>query len=149
MEASVILILGVTLIVLIAAIIIARQLWGVPNSTESHTATHWPSLNPEQLAEIQRDIAANNNIVAIKKVRDWTGLGLAEAKEAVDFISKGGHLANELPEQAKPNPPIQDEQLLNTLKSLVESGQKIQAVKVYRDATGVGLKEAKEFVDQL
>ena len=31
--------------------------------------------------------------------------------------------------------------------SLIKSGAKISAIKVYKDATGVGLKEAKDFVD--
>lgn len=29
------------------------------------------------------------------------------------------------------------------------SGRKIEAIKTYREATGLGLKEAKEFIDQL
>ncbi|MCP4787907.1 MAG: hypothetical protein GY903_34305 [Fuerstiella sp.] len=29
------------------------------------------------------------------------------------------------------------------------AGQKIQAIKIYRDATGKGLKDAKEFIDAL
>lgn len=32
---------------------------------------------------------------------------------------------------------------------LVRSGQKIEAIKLYRDETGVGLKEAKDFVESL
>lgn len=149
MEGSVILILGVTLIVLIAATIIARRLWGVPESKESQLPTKLPSLNPEQLAEIQHDLASNSVIVAIKKVRDWTGLGLAEAKEVVDFLSQGGHLPSQEHIDAANRSQVGDDQLMMKLKRLVQSGEKIQAIKVYRDATGVGLKEAKDFVDQL
>ena len=32
---------------------------------------------------------------------------------------------------------------------LVKSGQKIQAIKLYREQTGVGLKEAKDYVEGL
>lgn len=32
---------------------------------------------------------------------------------------------------------------------LVKAGQKIQAIKVYREQTGVGLKEAKDLVESL
>lgn len=149
MEGSVILILGVTLIVLIAATIIARRLWGVPESQDPQSSTNWASLNPEQLAEIQHDLATNSTIVAIKKVRDWTGLGLAEAKALVDFLSQGGHLATQESKPATLSTGLSDDQLLTKLKSLVQAGQKIQAIKIYREATGVGLKEAKDFVDQL
>jgi len=33
--------------------------------------------------------------------------------------------------------------------ALLRAGKKIQAIKVYREATGAGLKEAKEAVDKL
>jgi Ribosomal protein L7/L12 C-terminal domain len=32
---------------------------------------------------------------------------------------------------------------------LVKAGQKIQAIKVYREQTGAGLKEAKDYVESL
>jgi len=35
------------------------------------------------------------------------------------------------------------------VNALVRDGKKIQAIKVYREATGAGLKEAKEAVDKL
>lgn len=35
------------------------------------------------------------------------------------------------------------------LKSLISEGKKIKAIKKYRMATGIGLKEAKEYVDLL
>lgn len=35
------------------------------------------------------------------------------------------------------------------ITDLVRSGQKIEAIKVYREQTGVGLKEAKDYVERL
>ena len=35
------------------------------------------------------------------------------------------------------------------LKSLISEGKKIKAIKKYRTVTGLGLKEAKEYVDLL
>lgn len=32
---------------------------------------------------------------------------------------------------------------------LVREGKKIEAIKLYRESTGVGLKEAKDFVESL
>ncbi len=34
-------------------------------------------------------------------------------------------------------------------KRLVDSGSKLQAVKLYKDYSGLGLKEAKDFIDAL
>ena len=38
---------------------------------------------------------------------------------------------------------------LDEVAALVRDGRKIQAIKVYREATGAGLKEAKDAVDRL
>jgi len=35
------------------------------------------------------------------------------------------------------------------ITELVRSGQKIEAIKLYREQTGVGLKEAKDYVERL
>lgn len=50
-------------------------------------------------------------------------------------------------ETGAPN-PITDE-LMNELKSLILEGKKIKSIKVYRMATGIGLKEAKDYIDDL
>jgi len=33
------------------------------------------------------------------------------------------------------------------VRDLLRSGRKIQAIKAYREATGAGLKDAKDYVD--
>jgi len=38
---------------------------------------------------------------------------------------------------------------LSEVYLLAQQGHKIQAIKRYRELTGVGLKEAKDFVDRL
>jgi len=35
------------------------------------------------------------------------------------------------------------------LKILISEGKKIKAIKKYRMATGIGLKEAKDYIDRL
>jgi hypothetical protein len=41
-----------------------------------------------------------------------------------------------------------DEQTRDMIDALLK-GRKIEAIKIYRDATGEGLKEAKEFIEGL
>ena len=36
-----------------------------------------------------------------------------------------------------------------TIRELLKAGQKIQAIKLYREQTGIGLKEAKDYVEGL
>ncbi len=46
-------------------------------------------------------------------------------------------------------PPVDDSDLAGTVRALLAAGKKIEAVKLVRERTGLGLKEAKDFVDGL
>ena len=48
------------------------------------------ALDPASDPEIQDLLAKGNEIQAIKRYRELTGLGLAEAKEAIDRAKAGG-----------------------------------------------------------
>ena len=95
------------------------------------------------LDEIKGHIAAGRRIEAIKVYRDATGAGLAEAKEAVELIEAGK------PPKADSGAAIGDVRALLAVADLVAGGNKIEAIKRYREATGLGLKEAKDAVDAL
>ena len=43
--------------------------------------------------------------------------------------------------------PTQEE--IEAIGDALAAGRKIEAIKIYRDATGKGLKEAKEFIEAL
>ncbi|NLX96112.1 MAG: hypothetical protein GXY83_08045 [Rhodopirellula sp.] len=85
-------------------------------------------------------LANGKKIEAIKLYRERTGAGLAEAKEAVEAFEQG----ESLPKTEAPSSDVDRE-----VVSLLEQGKKIQAIKVYRERTGVGLKEAKDAVDAI
>ncbi len=46
------------------------------------------------------------------------------------------------------DPELKPEDILEITSALAQ-GSKIAAIKIYREATGKGLKESKQFVDQL
>ena len=103
-----------------------------------------PSLSPDQVQQIHEYIHNQQLIHAIKLYREATGVGLAEAKAAVEDMARG--------EAVKPpagsvdyDNPILDAKI----KSLLSKGQKIDAIKIYREEYGVGLKEAKDVVDRI
>jgi ribosomal protein L7/L12 len=100
-----------------------------------------PSLQ-QLLDDIKAAIAAGNKIAAIKLYRDATGAGLAEAKDAVELIAAG----KPPPSGAAATPSADAAQ---DVSALLAAGKKIEAIKAYRTATGVGLKEAKDAVDAL
>lgn len=112
-------------------------------------------LDAAQDAEVRRHVAAGEKLQAIKRWRELTGLGLAEAKAAVDALfAQGlppplssvpqGHGA--LPTQGPKGP---SPELVLEARQLVASGKKIEAIKRWREATGLGLKEAKDAVEAL
>lgn len=81
-------------------------------------------------------------IEAIKEYREATGAGLAEAKNAVEALEAG----QTLPAKGSQKAPAGFEK---ELVALLEQGKKIQAIKLYREQTGTGLKEAKDAVEAI
>lgn len=61
-----------------------------------------------------------------------------KVNKKLDKISKQVGVSNEISDVA-----------MDELKVLIEKGQKVKAIKEYRVTTGVGLKEAKEYIDLL
>ncbi|MEX2560492.1 MAG: ribosomal protein L7/L12 [Pirellulales bacterium] len=83
-------------------------------------------------------VAEGRTLEAIKFYREATGVGLKEAKDFVEALAATNRA---LPVQAQ----AVDERVLQ----LLTDQRKIEAIKVYRQATGVGLKEAKEAVEAI
>ncbi len=109
----------------------------------------WPSLE----AEIQHIVAQGHKILAIKRVREQTGWGHKKAKnyvEALPALNNGSRskdqeisivsnfLPNDLPIEKKAE-----------VRRLMMNGQKIAAIKQVRAEMGLGLREAKEYVENL
>lgn len=85
--------------------------------------------------EVKNIALGGRKMVAIKEYRKLHGVGLAEAKQAVE-------------EMLKDIPVDQDEQQkLKEIKRMVNQGEKIAAIKEYRALYGIGLKDAKEAVE--
>jgi ribosomal protein L7/L12 len=96
--------------------------------------------------ELRSLLFAGKKIEAVKRYRARTGLGLKLAVDAINALEQG----EALPLPAETHfPGSMVEGLEAELIPLLENGQKIQAIKVYRERTGVGLKEAKDAVERL
>lgn len=85
-------------------------------------------------------------IEAIKTYRNRTGEGLKQSKVYIDYLADGG---KSLGEPLAAETKTLTEQDISYLKTLKDNGDVIGAIKKYRNFTGVGLKEAKEFVESL
>jgi large subunit ribosomal protein L7/L12 len=99
-----------------------------------------PTDDTNHDAELQALVAAGRKIEAIKRYRELTRVGLKEAKDAVEALMRGAALPSREPGEV----PFETE-----IISLLEQGRKIAAIKLYRERTGVGLKDAKDFIEAL
>ncbi|KQZ24086.1 ribosomal protein L7/L12 [Microbacterium sp. Root553] len=116
-------------------------------------------LTPTVTAEIDRLIAADKRIHAIKVFREHTGVSLKEAKDRIDHWSistTAPHLAatsniTATASSITPTPSSVRGALPPSIAAevdhLVASDQKIRAIKVVREQTGFGLKDAKDIVE--
>lgn len=111
------------------------------------------------LSDIEALVAARKKIHAIKEVRALTGLGLKDAKEAVEWFevhgewptSVSGAAASQgaMPTSSGPTTggPTPGSSRRAEIEQLMARQQKIGAIKVLRELTRWGLRESKEAVD--
>lgn len=81
-------------------------------------------------------LARGDKVAAIKLVREATGLGLAEAKAAVEALDQP---------DAPPLKTLSDEDDAR-IKALLRDGNQQDAIRVFRKATGLQLKTSYEAV---
>lgn len=107
-------------------------------------------FNNHQLQEIRLLLQQNRKVEAVKYVKDHSNLGLKESKDFVDQFENQAQFFNS--EYAHQNTddlntpqPIQHHEVL----SLIQQGRKIEAIKLVMDQSHLGLKDAKDFVEEL
>ena len=94
--------------------------------------------------EIAALASQGNKIEAIKLLREASGLGLKEAKDFIDRNPTAQELGLVVRMAAKPSPTgIGSAEV----RQLVAEGKIIEAIKLLREQTGLGLKDAKDVVE--
>lgn len=111
-------------------------------------------MSEDEFQKVTASIFAGQKIQAIKLYNEVTGAGLKESKDYVESLER--QLRAEKPESfhAAVTPgsipvPAMPEDEAKKMTDLIFAGQKIQAIKMYKEATGLGLKESKDFIDDL
>jgi ribosomal protein L7/L12 len=97
--------------------------------------------------EVIRLLEQQKKIQAIKVVRQHTRLGLKEAKDLVEEVERTGRLR--LPHLPATQYTLENDELLGQARVLKRDGKAILAIKLIREHTGLGLKEAKDVYDRL
>jgi large subunit ribosomal protein L7/L12 len=109
-------------------------------------------LSPEAEREVRREIAAGNTILAIKLVREATSAGLKECKDFVEGLAAGERpfsVAASFQPPAAGMPIVLSPDVEHRVRQALAAGNKIAAIKLVREATSAGLKDAKDFVEQM
>ena len=94
--------------------------------------------------DIYEKVQAGKKLEAIKLYREKTGVGLKEAKDYIegpfltDIVINDAFLPKLMTKAIEVYPDIYEQ---------VKAGNKLEAIKLYREKTGVGLKEAKEYIE--
>jgi ribosomal protein L7/L12 len=103
--------------------------------------------------EFIREMAlAGNKIVAVKALGDIFRIDKIQAQELVDAMARGELVDTSLlppAAQASKTSTALDPILMQELLSLIRKGEKIEAIKMFRQETGVGLKDARDVIDLL
>jgi len=111
------------------------------------------NLSANQKEELRRLVAAGQKIVAVKRYREITRVGLKEALHAVEHLFPDGSQVSApttAPRENVPAAALSEKALQNAeaaaLAALRERNNIIEAIKRYRKHTGLGLKEARDGV---
>lgn len=126
---------GVLVVVVSVLVLAGRRGVEVVSLTPPPPGQLGPDATPEQL------VRAGRKIEAIKRYRELTGLGLRDAKEAIEAYEREGTLS--LPAKSSLLRQVHDSEI----EQQIRSGHLIDAIKLYREKNGVGLKEAKDAVE--
>ncbi len=104
------------------------------------------SSNPQWLESVRQLVQSGQKIEAIKIFRQHTGMGLKESKDAVEALAAGlGVTTTIRSTQSSQLSPEASSQVMQLLRD----NRKIEAIKLIREQTGLGLKEAKDIADAL
>jgi ribosomal protein L7/L12 len=147
MDSTVLILVVVIVLVAVAVLVFRRVSWGSsPGYTRLPTYTPPAQLDAASDAEVRALLAGGNKIAAIKRVRELTGMGLKAAKDYVEALPSGpiGPAAVDATRDLSIDPGADPEVLV-----LLAGGNKIAAIRRVRELTGMGLKEAKDYVESL
>ncbi len=98
-----------------------------------------PGATPAGLGPVADLLRSGQKIEAIKRYRELVGVGLKEAKDAVEAMERG----EAVPVATSVSAPTA------SVHDLLREGRKIEAIKLYREQSGLGLKEAKDAVEAM
>lgn len=104
-----------------------------------------------QKQEILSLAQQNSKIEAIKWVIDHSNLGLKQAKDYVEsLLENSSGNSSHFTFQSSTDSSISSSSIpLQEIHLLLQQGRKIEAIKLVKDSSNIGLEEAKEYIESL
>ena len=141
--------------IIVLPIVLTKLFSGKSRDTGKVLGAYAPAVKPAAgavaaapiEAQVKALIAQGRKIEAIKLVRETNRISLEAAKDSVEAIEQHGRPT--LGEMGMMSTVRLAQELGKDVHKLVAKGQKIEAIQLVRERTGLGLKEAKEIVDRL
>ena len=127
----------------------------VPKELRYNTSDTSPASPPADLvaawAEIHTLAYRGQKIEAIKRMRESFEVGLKEAKEAVEAIQQGQDVQMSSFKVITTRTPatVLDAETTEHIRRLLRAGNRIEAIKVYRQVMGSDLKSSVEAIDAM
>jgi ribosomal protein L7/L12 len=140
-------VLLVVAVLIVVMITLRRPRYPEGSSSSSRAAAGALPLPDDVRTEIDRLVASDQKIKAIKVLRTAVpGLSLKDGKDVIESWHRTGEagLAARL---AGPGEPGLAPEVLTEIDDYLAAGKPIQAIKVVREHTAWGLVDAKQWVD--
>lgn len=107
-----------------------------------------PMSLEETVPEVMKLLSQDKKIQAIKYVKDNTGVGLKEAKDWVEkYEASVVAVSPEI--DATPVEAYVPDAITEQARKLLSEGRKMEAVKLVKYNSNLGLKECKDYVEKL
>ena len=103
-------------------------------------------MSEHDIPAAAKELAKSGQLIdAVKLTREQTGLGLKDAKNAVDAYIRDPHRASRF---SRRRDDLTSSEIPPLAIAALEEGRLVDAIKHTRSARGLGLKAAKETVEQ-
>ena len=139
------------IVVIVGAALVGLVIVGT-RSARSRVDPTQVSIDAALAGRVRELYAKGDKLQAVKDLRAATGLGLADAVRIADKLGAAGHPAKSRTSVVKGTGSIAgnigpDNEA--AVRSLVDEGNTVAAIKRVRELTGISLQEAKVYVESL
>jgi ribosomal protein L7/L12 len=134
-------VIGIIILVIGVLMLVSR----LNGSIISYGFTQPVSIDPDAAsdAEVLDALAAGQKINAIKRYRGLTGVGLKEAKDAIEYLQMHPEAARKKKSSSGAAPVDAG------IREMLRRGQKLEAIRAYQEFTGVSLSDARDEVERI